>query len=261
MSEPNDPVYFHEFIADAARAGLTFLAEAQLHTMMGAGVAPSVRQALGKLDRMTREQYLDFIHFRRFRQTLLCHANALSRFVVQPPRARGLHAIPSLDLRRDAATATPDADPDTQAIKDFLLARWPRSVPVTEIAEWRSLNTKASSGNPPRPVEVVLTELYASGLIDLCTMPTPAVDSAGERPEAFSAARWICRENDVVPNLYHEAIRFSDPAVRKLLGMLDGTKTREELMAALGGPLATTDGRAKLEEVLKLLAKNAILVR
>ncbi len=71
--------------------------------------------------------------------------NALSRFVVQPPRARGMHAIPSLDYEaRPRRTAAPDADPDAQAIKELLLARWPLSVPVAELAEWRAHGTKAS---------------------------------------------------------------------------------------------------------------------
>src|SRR6478672_12020095 len=100
LSEPNQPFYFHEFIADAARAGLTFLAEARLDTMLGAGVAPHVREALGRLDRLDREQYLDFVHFRHFRESLLCHADAAATFVAQPSRVLGLHALPSLALRR-----------------------------------------------------------------------------------------------------------------------------------------------------------------
>ncbi len=261
LSEPNDPVYFHEFMADAARAGLAFLAETQLNTMMGAGVAPSVRQALGKLDRLAREQYLDFVHLRRFRQTLLCRENALSRFVVQPARALGMQAIPSLDYRRAAAagTAAPNPDPDTQAIKEYLLARWPLSVPVAELADEHVRSTSAA-GAPQRPVEFMLAELYVAGLVDLRTCPGVAAAAPGEHPEAFAAARWISGEGDILPNLYHEAIRFSDPAVRKLLGQLDGTRTRDDLVAAIGGPLSAPDGRAKLEEVLTMLAKNAMLV-
>jgi SAM-dependent methyltransferase len=107
LSEPNDPVHFHEFTADASRARLTFLAEARLSTMTGGGLAPQVRQALGRLDRLAREQYLDFIVFRHFRESLLCHADALSRFVVQPQAVLGMHVLPSLDLRRAAASKAP----------------------------------------------------------------------------------------------------------------------------------------------------------
>ena len=262
MSEPNNPVYFHEFAADAARAGLTFLAEARMNSMMGAGLAPSVRQALGKLDRLTREQYLDFVYFRRFRQSLLCHSNALSSFVVQPPRALGMHAIPSLDLRRAATPEPkPDADADSRALQAYLLARWPISVPVAELADWRHRTLPAAGeGLSHRPIELLLAELFVAGLVDLRTMPFSAVATLGEHPEAFAAARWINREQDVIPNLYHEALRHQDPVGRKLLDLLDGTRTREELMAAVGGPLSGPDGRAKLEKALTKLAREALLV-
>ena len=61
--------------------------------MLGAGVAPKVRQALGRLDRLAREQYLDFVHFRHFRESLLCHAGASAKFVLEPSRVTRLHVL------------------------------------------------------------------------------------------------------------------------------------------------------------------------
>ncbi len=263
MSEPNNPVYFHQFMADASSAGLTFLAEARLTSMMGAGLAPEVRQALGPLDRLSREQYLDFLHFRRYRESLLCHADALSRFVVQPARAAALHVNASLNLRRTAASATPspEAKPETQALKEMLLERWPNSVPVSELAQWRERTFPAAADGESRPsIEVALTGHYGTGLVDLRTAPVAAVAVAGERPKAFPAARWINQEQEVIPNLYHEALRHQDPLGQQLLALLDGTRTRDDLIAAIGGPLAGPGGRARLDEILALLAKKALLV-
>jgi SAM-dependent methyltransferase len=264
LSETNDPVYFHELIADAARSGLTFLAEAQMSTMMGSGVAPQVRQTLGQLDRLAREQYLDFVQFRDFRETLLCHANALSQFVVQPQRMLMLHALPSLDARRAGASrlATPETDAEAGAIMQYLLARWPNAVPVAELARRRAQNASATAGDRvPRPAEQLLTELYIAGRVDLRTAPVSVAAAAGERPEAFAAARWLNREHEVIPSLYHEALRYQDPLARKLLALLDGTRTRQELMAALGGPFAGSAGPANLDDALKTLAGKALLVR
>ncbi len=263
LSEPNDPVYFHEFVADAARAGLTYLAEARLSEMMGVGLAPQVRQALGRLDRLTREQYLDFIHFRHFRESLLCHANASLRFVVQPPRMLGLHVLPSLNLRHAAANNPPtrETDADFAAVKEFLLAHWPQSVPVAELDRWRAQNTSATAdGNASRPTELLIAELYGTGLVDLRTAPVAVAAIPGERPEAFAAARWMSREHEVIPSLYHEALRYQDPLGRKLLALLDGTRKCDELLAAVGGPFAGPAGRAQLDNVLKILASKALLV-
>ena len=257
-------MYFHEFMARRGAAGLTFLAEANMSTMMGATLAPHVRQTLGRLDRLAREQYLDFFHFRPFRESLLCHSNALSQFVVQPARVSGLHVLPSLDVRQAAAIIPPttEADANFGAIKRFLLSQWPRSVPVTELGRWRAQHaSEPSDGNARRPTELLVLELYIAGMVDLRTAPVAVAAVAGERPEAFAAARWINREHEIIPSLYHEAIRYQDPRARKLLALLDGTRTCDELMAALGGPFAGPAGRAHLDDALRTLASKALLVR
>jgi hypothetical protein len=107
ISEPNDPVYFHEFMADASRAGMAFLAEAPLGKMMGPGIAPAVRQTLagGPADSRTIP---GLIFFRRFRETLLCMPTRIE-LVVQPHSARWeyMHdAGPAACCRRPAPTAT-----------------------------------------------------------------------------------------------------------------------------------------------------------
>jgi hypothetical protein len=261
MSEPNDPVYFHEFMADATRAGLAFMAEARLATMMGGGLAPEVRKALGTMDRLTREQYLDFVYFRRYRETLLCHSSVQSRFVVQPARALGLHAVASSSLRRVPPAPASPTDDDVDAIKQYLVARWPHSVPVSELAEWRRRRTAPESeGQAPQATAQLIVELYVAGLVELRTLPTAAVAVAGERPEVFAAARRINREHEVIPNLYNEPLRQPDRLVQELLELLDGTRTRDELITAMGGAFAAPGGRAQLDQLLATFAGKALLV-
>src|SRR5262249_5125316 len=70
----NDPVYFHEFAAHAKRFGLRFVAEAEQNSMEARAFVPAVASALDGLadrDPLLKEQYLDFLRLRRFRQTLL----------------------------------------------------------------------------------------------------------------------------------------------------------------------------------------------
>jgi SAM-dependent methyltransferase len=264
LGDPNNAFYFHEFSDDAVRAGLTFLAEARLDTMLGEGLAPQVRQALGRLDRLAREQYLDFVHFRHFRESLLCHANAPTRFVLQPARVLGLQAVPSSAVRREAATRTAAQSPATTAdpLEQWLLSLWPRSASVMELREWRDRQTPAAAGaGASSAIEQQVAELYATGRVDLRTMPVTVAVVAGERPEAFAAARWLNREREIIPSLYHEALRYQDPLGRRLLALLDGTRTRDDLCAALGGPFAGPAGRGRLDAALKILASKALLVR
>ena len=264
LGEPNNAFYFHEFSDDAVRAGLTFLAEARLDTMLGEGLAPQVRQALGRLDRLAREQYLDFVYFRHFRESLLCHANAPTRFVLQPARVLGLHVLPSATVRRDAAMRPPAQGPaaTTDPLEQWLLSQWPRSVSVAELRHWRDAQAPASArANASPPIEQLVTELYAAGRVDLRTAPVTAAVAPGERPEAFAAARWLNREREIIPSLYHEALRYQDPLGRELLALLDGTRTHDELCTALGGPFGGPEGRGRLDRALKILASKALLVR
>ena len=261
MGEPNDPVYFHEFMADATRSGLAFLAEARMSTMMGGGLAPEVRQALGPLDRLTREQYLDFVHFRRYRESLLCHSGALSRFVVQPPRALGMHVTPSLSLRQEAENAGSDSEPDVgvAALKQLLLARWPRSVPVAELAVWRE-QVQPSTPGPRRPIESLLVEMFVAGIVDLRTAPVSVAAAASERPIAFAPARWMLRESEYATSVYHDSFRLGADD-RRLVALLDGRHSRADIFAALGGLVAGPLGGNRLEAALNALARLALLVR
>ena len=261
MSESNDPVYFHEFMADATRSGLDFLAEARLSTMLGGGLAPEVRQALGPLGRLTREQYLDFVHFRRYRESLLCHSGVLSRFVVQPPRALAMHASPSLSLRQEVERAGRDSEPDAgvAALKQLLLARWPQSVPVSELAAWRE-QVQPAAGSPVRPIEFLLVEMFVAGIIDLRTAPVSVASAAGERPIAFAPARWMLRESEFATSAHHDSYRLGQDD-RRLVALLDGRHTRADLVAALGELVAGPSGTNRLEAALNALARLALLVR
>lgn len=263
LSEPNQPFHFHEVVADAGRMGLTFLAEARLDTGLAQSVAPQVQKALARLDRLTREQYVDFVHFRHFRESLFCHADVRASFSVQPARVRGLYAMPSLALRRAASHNVGGTDrfQVTDPLEQYVLSRWPQCVAITELfasdAAGRG-NAQRDSGAMAFDERIVV--LHASGRIDLRAHPVSVATDAGEHPEAFGAARFINREHDVIPSLYHEALRYSDPLARKLLAVLDGTRTREEIGAAVGGPFAGATGRTQLDRALRVLASKALLV-
>src|SRR5207249_1875693 len=69
LAEINDAFYFRDFIEHARAPQLQYVGEAETQVMFDTG------NSLGwlKAGRIEREQYLDFIRLRRFRQTLLCH--------------------------------------------------------------------------------------------------------------------------------------------------------------------------------------------
>ena len=264
LSEPNDPVYFHAFVAELERNHLTFLAEAELHTMVGLGITPRVRQALGSMDRLAREQYLDFVHFRRFRQSLVCHAGVLSRFVVDPARLKPMHASASaglLGLAKEGSARVPDDDAHVRALKELLLTIWPRSVPLAELATSLASYAKPAEGTAPEAaIETAVMQTYGTGLLELYVQPPAVVAAAGQRPTAFAPARWQAVNADFVTNVYHEVIEVKDPVLRQLLSLLDGTRTRGQLLAETGAAFGGSNGPGLLQKALDQLARAALLV-
>jgi hypothetical protein len=261
LAELNHPVLFSDFAADAARVGLAYVVEAHAGAASDRGLAEPVRNTLARLDRLAREQYLDFVRLRHYRESLLCHADALRRFAVQPARASSLYAVPSLATRRahDTNAPGPAAGKDAAAIAHYLLERWPASVPVAELGEWHARRT-GRDGASARPIEELIIELDTAGTVDLRTRMIEAAAAPGERPEVFAPARWLAAERDVIPSLYHEGLRFQDREARTLIELLDGTRTRDEIAQALGGVVASPAGRARLDGALQVLARKAVLV-
>jgi hypothetical protein len=75
LAAENSPLYFFQFVEHAAKHGLQYLSEANFFDIQKESFPESVTSELDKLrdNVIAQEQYLDFLKFRRFRQTLLCH--------------------------------------------------------------------------------------------------------------------------------------------------------------------------------------------
>jgi SAM-dependent methyltransferase len=246
LAAPNDAFHFHEFVAHAARHELAYLAEAELSTMSSAGISDEARALLSKLDPLTREQYLDFVRLRRFRQSLLCRRGAAADMTMHPQRVAAMHvsADPSLlraaaagkvaDLARGLDPAQDGGGP-VRALLDDLVERTPAAIPVA------SLRERIDGRTLPRPLEAILTDAYVSAVVCLHVHPPELAAQAGERPTASPLARLQARTQEDVTNLQHARVRLADPNARELLTLLDGSRGRAELAAALRAPVLAAD--------------------
>ena len=108
-------------------------------------------------------------------------------------------------------------------------------------------------------MESILLRHFVGGLLELRTQPVTPARTAGERPTVFAPARLINQFYNVVPNLYHDGIHLEEPLERRLMALLDGTRTRAELMSALGASSADSVNGERLEAALAALAQKAIL--
>ncbi|ABV75453.1 hypothetical protein A1C_06100 [Rickettsia akari str. Hartford] len=76
LEEENAQFYFHEFMNEARKHNLQYLADCNLSTMYLGNMPLKVVEKLKEVNDIVRtEQYMDFITNRRFRTTLLCHSD------------------------------------------------------------------------------------------------------------------------------------------------------------------------------------------
>lgn len=266
LAEVNDPVYLLDFAGHAGRHGLRFLADAKLPTMSDEVFPPVVAAALGDLrkqDPLLREQYRDFLTCRRFRPTLVCHADQPVRPDPDPAAVGGLLVSAAVrpvgewaagepaEFVTEVGGTTSVADPTIAALLHRLATVYPVRVPVAEL------------GDSPVVRRAVLATARA-GLTRLHGLPTPAVSAAGERPSISRLARLQAGQGQEVCTLLHTTLDLTDPASRALLPLLDGTRTRAELTEALRATvptLGTTEEVADgLEITLDKLANAGMLM-
>jgi SAM-dependent methyltransferase len=287
LAEVNQPFWFHEVAAMAAAHGLQFLAEADLHEMRMDDLpeeAAATLEAAGD-DVVQREQYLDIVKNRMFRQTLLCRAEVALDRTLGPGDLAGLSvacaALPAepREPGRVRFEGPEGAGIETdsgivQAAFLRLAAAWPGAVAFPALCA--EAHAQAGGDAPPEVAEAVLADAllrgYLGGLLALHAHPPAPATAPGERPRAFALAREQAAAGDpAVTTLRHGNIHLDDPLARHLIGLLDGSRDRDAIVAAMraagerlppdAGVVAPPDEEvgAAVDEALALLARLSLL--
>ena len=264
LAEHNRAYYFHEFTALAAQHGLQYLAEAEFSEMQVGALPEQLQQALLTIsDPLAREQYLDFLKERMFRQTLLCHAAVAIDRTPRADRVAPLAASAPLrwtegeqpgQLRfagPGGAHLTTD-HPAVIAALQRLGDAWPAALPVGELVGGGQLEGLCDA----------LLRCYAANLVRL-HVAAPAVSvEAPERPQVSALARLEAAQGELLTTLRHTGLRLDDELGRRLVTLLDGTRDRAALLEELAPDVAI--GRdelaAGLEQSLARLARAGMLL-
>jgi hypothetical protein len=272
LAEVNDAVYFHEFAAHAERHGLQYLAEADFFEMqIGAVSAPAADALLAVEDPVRREQYLDFLKARMFRQTLLCPAGLVIDRTPRPAVIEALAVSTQAELRGEpgadgtvafagptGSTLTTDHPLVIEALQRAAAA-WPGAVWARDL-----LGPGADDAQRIALCDALLRS-YAANLVALHVCPPRAATTPGDAPRASALARHQALAGAAVTNLRHASVRIEDELGRRLVTLLDGTRDRAALAAALRAYISER-GRAvpddladSLERSLQGLARLALL--
>lgn len=135
LEEINKPQYFHQFVERAAKHNLQYLGEADFSTMLSSGFPNHVAETLSRISPniIRKEQYMDFLRNRFFRQTLLCH----NGFTLN--RNLDAHSLEGLLI---ASSAAPETDPVDlspgikQSFRTPLGEPFNTDFPLTKAALW-----------------------------------------------------------------------------------------------------------------------------
>jgi len=247
------PVYFADFIGHADEHGLQFLSEARLVDVIVPQVKPEARMALSELagnDLLAYQQYLDFVRFRKFRQTLLCHReihlrrdgffDGLRRLLIaselksSAEQTDGFYEFSS----ERGAGSTKTNKPVTIAALRHLEHQWPRAEEFDDLASIvRAQIPNSRQEEVTEELSQEVLKLAGGSRVDLRTHHLPLADGVSERPEASLLARLESRESQFVSTLLHTRVKFEDEQGRRFLQLLDGTRDRRALAEAVAADL------------------------
>ncbi|HXV74124.1 MAG TPA: methyltransferase regulatory domain-containing protein, partial [Sphingomonadales bacterium] len=253
LEKDNFPVYFHQFAEGARKAGLRYVADAEVATMLTEAFSENVAKTLRTAPNiLQQEQYMDFLRNRRFRRSLLCHNGQPLDRNLKGERLKNLF-VSAGAFPKGGGEAKPEADgkltltagtgrevkivytPVLQAVLPLLWEAWPRALPFSKLMEAaKKALPKAAQG--PGAIETqfgaALFRLYFGKVVGLTAFSPPAVSKAGAKPKATDLVRHQAKTMGAVTNLWHNQIRLGQVEA-KLVEMLDGKTEKPAIVKAL----------------------------
>ena len=275
LAEVSTAFYFHEFMAHAAQHGLRFLAEADLSAGRIGDVPMEAARRLEELggpDVVLREQYMDFVRNRMFRQTLLCRTAVDVQHALSPGDVAGFYIASAAEpegevvvegkapgtFRTPTSTITSDA-PIVKAAMNVLGETWPGAVAFDDLLA--AARERAGSGGD---VDVVIfgdamLRAHLAEVVELRTEPPPLCTRPCDRPRVNAFARFQAARGDaVVTTLRHTSLSIVDPLGRRLIALMDGTRDRAALAEAMRAPSEDPDWAPPPDEELPEAIDDAI---
>jgi SAM-dependent methyltransferase len=280
LEDENHPLYVRDFIERANQAGLGYLGDAD---MVDVEIDNMPEESSSLLDALVegplhRLQVLDFAVNRKFRQSLLCHAEVTLRKTPDLDRAASMYAVSRLGVDGGAEDPAGDAvmsfsdrhgrtiEVDQPLVKAALL----RFVEVDqqpihfdELVDWamRRLGRSPDRDDPSvaeevRALALILARIFHADMAELCVSPPCWATAAGARPTASLLARQRAARGEPTTSLRHRTVALDNDLVCEVIQLLDGSRDREAILAHFEGSLPAQE----LEKILTRTVHNALLL-
>jgi SAM-dependent methyltransferase len=255
LAKINDPLYLLDFVAQAGRAGLQYLGDAQPQR-------DDVRACPVRADDwLEARQYGDYFAARRFRETLLCRGGVAIDRRPSLDRLRELYAAsrarplePQADGQQKfelphAAAVTTNHAPARRLLRR-LAELWPQSARLADLLP----------GDADATLAEIVTRLFEAEAIELRTSPPRLAGEISETPAVSRLVRaQVAAGGQMVTSQRHQSIHLEDGPGRTLVSLLDGRRRRAELLAQVA-PEGGEEASRRLEAALQGLYRLSLLV-
>jgi hypothetical protein len=218
---------FADFAEAAARHGLQYVGEASFHRFAGPW-EPEVEQALWRLadgDRVAYHQIVDFMVWRRFRDSLLCHAGRSVSAHLELERVMQLRFRPAGPVDGLGSAPSP--------ILMELTAKGPQPVAFEEL--------QRAIGAEPDRLGAELLDAARQGRVTMHRDPPVLGNADVECPRVSALARRQASiDSTYCTTLLGGMVKLDGSVIRVLLQLADGSRDREQIradLAATGAPL------------------------
>jgi len=276
LEEDNQPFYFHEFVRRAGRADLQYLGETGLDQMLASSFPPKVQETLAKVGNniVAKEQYMDFLRNRNFRQTLLMNREVTLNRQISPAVLKKFYFTSALEwpgtAPLDLAPGVSQAfgvrkstarlnvkDSFPKAVFEALTGCAFKRISFDEISQVAHARSEPFNQEPDAARRAAgeesmlirdLMQLYSRGLVDIFA-ERPAISiSVPNKPTVTPLARFQALNARQVTSRVQQSIDF-DPAARYIIAACDGQNDRDGIVESL--VQATRDGKLRAVEMDK----------
>jgi SAM-dependent methyltransferase len=269
LADTHEAISLTSFARRAQAHGLSYLGDAQLHAMFAGDLEEEVVEALraSATDQASFEEGMDLFTQRPFRTSLLCHAEAPVRRDLSWDRLEDLHLSTLAQargqedghwlFRAPGGQVFGSPDPLVGSMLTQLVHHRPAPVPFAELCDLARAQVDGAKATAADREILGMNLLAALGAGQVtagtCDRSIRA-DAGGEKPvAALASARRQAASQGWATNLWHQRVDL-DPDQRRLLPLLDGTRSRAALVAE------AKENELWLEAHLASLAELAFLV-
>lgn len=260
LEEHNDAVLFSDFIGAASNHGLQFLSEAKPALMSCDDLGPEVSNYLSRLDGdiIAREQTLDMLRNRMFRETLLCHSAHQLKRDLKASVFKSLRFVSDYRLISQSPAKARFEEVTSQRSVETPVDEHSRL--LVRIGEWGYSGVsfeqlQGAIGNDPslslgeRELMHAIVRLWRSGFIEAVSEAPNVKHVARGVPKISPIAHYQTRHGNLVTALQHKSFHLSSLELN-ILRAVDGESLFEDIIKKVGTD--TTETRRATERLLTL---------